>query len=101
MHGLLCRFRRFNDTTLTTSSGNKYDYIVWRLMFTHLDNQLQMPVIVLETKHRPNLQLQAVAQAISYYAHANKGYDKMGVAMLLNEYERTVQVRFILFPYTH
>jgi len=59
-----------------------------------------VPVVVLETKHESSVKLKVVAQAIGYYACAKKNYTGTGIALVLNEYQGEIGVRFILFPYT-
>jgi len=85
---------------LLTSQGSKYDYVVWRLMVSSSSTSEEVPVVVLETKHETSVRDKAVAQAIGYYARAKKNYTGTGFALILNEFNSHITVRFILFPYT-
>ena len=107
---MLCRYFKYKITleesdsvenaALNTSSGSKYDYVVWRLMLTEKDKERNVPIVVLETKHENTLTLKAAAQAISYYPRSRQGIDNFtGVAFLLNEWNGNVEFRIILFPY--
>ena len=60
---------------------------------------VSISVVVLETK-RKKLPDEAVAQLLGYYFKSKGMNDnQMGVAVLLNEYKKNVEIRLVLFPY--
>ena len=115
---MLCRYFQFklsleqsdygDDASLNISSGSRYDYVMWSLMYTgrtQLDaidsDPKGVPLIVIETKHQDDLSLATAGQAISYFSRAKRGITNYsGVGLLLNEWNGTVQFRILLFPYT-
>ena len=87
-----------------TSEKSRYDYVVWKLMFTGKtakENPEGVPLIVVETKHSKSLMLKAAGQAIAYYSRSKNAFTGSGVGILLNEHQGNIAFQIILFPFNN
>ena len=86
-----------NNNHSIVSEKSKADYVCWIIT---QGKELPVAVVVLEAKHITTINKNGTAQVLGYYCRSKGIHDnKTGVAILFNEYQDTVQVRFFLFPY--
>ena len=86
----------FESDLLKTSPASRYDFIIWRLVYIKSPSQTMndrslAPIVVIETKHG-SLHLKAVAQAVAYYARANKGKDQMNCSFTFTQSNRIIEM---------
>ena len=88
------------ESCLVTSEKSKPDYVCWKLMYQkdkYNFEKTRTLAVVVETKHLQNLTLKCIAQVIGYYSRSAKNHCEPGVALLLNEYERSVSIQVLFF----
>lgn len=89
-----------SQSAVTVSSKSKADYICWVLCTHKPQTEVEVCVVVLETKHKAKIN-NAITKTLGYYikSRAEQDGDLPGLAILLNEDDGKVQIRVFLFPY--
>ena len=89
-----------NDSMVTVSDKSRADYVCWTLKSEESGTRKEVCVVVLETKHKDEINDEGIAQLLGYYCKGKGAKDNQtGVAILLNVWQENVDVRIFLFPY--
>ena len=89
-----------NNSYSIVSEKSKADYVCWIITHDGKGKELPVAVVVLEAKHITTINKNGIARVLGYYCRSKGTHDnKTDVAILFNEYQDTVQVRFFLFLY--
>jgi len=86
-----------------TSQGSRADYACWANLVIRGNSHsgVDVPVVIVETKHLNTISNKCIAQVIGYYikARGDKSQNRHGIALLINEYDGIINVEFFLFPF--
>lgn len=82
----------YKDNISATSELSKADYVCWTKLVNKSGHDVDVPVVILETKHLQSIDNKCIAQVLGYYikARGNCSPTRQGVAMLINKYKKTL-----------
>ena len=86
---------------VTTSEKSKADYVIYTLMKDKDNKDYSVSAVIIEVKHCKELNKNFAAQVMGYYCKAKQGNNLSGFAMLLNEFDNIISIKFFLFPYKY